>query len=325
MDKKQFVKVVNEYTQKGTPYLFMVDFNLKTLQVFKKEELESEKVFFSFENQSFVLKNKKSNVDLTFKKDKLPFDDYKKAFKKVKTELQNGNTYLTNLTFKTKIEFTDERVNLLSIFLQSKSKYKLLYKDKFVCFSPEPFIKIKNNVISTFPMKGTIDASVKNANQKLLDDKKESREHNTIVDLLRNDLSIVATDVKVKKFKYLEKIITQKGKLLQMSSEISGKLPLNWKENFGNILLKLLPAGSVTGAPKQKTVKIIKESENSNRGFYTGVFGFFDGENVNSAVLIRFIEKEKDAFYYKSGGGITYLSDVQSEYNELLQKIYIPV
>ncbi len=325
MHKKDFKNKVSSYAKKGIPFLFLVDFDLNNPQVYRLDELEKENIFFAFAEVDYLPKQQTTNVNIKFNKSIPNQKTYAKAFKKVKEHLQKGNTYLLNLTFKNKIDFFDKNIDLLTVFNQAKAKYKLFYKNEFVCFSPETFIKIKNNTIKTFPMKGTIDASVKDASNKLLNDIKESREHNTIVDLLRNDLSIVATDVKVTKFKYLDKIKTQKGEILQMSSEITGKLPNNWKENFGDILLKLLPAGSVTGAPKTKTVEIIKQVENYNRNFYTGIFGVFDGENVDSGVLIRFIEKEGANFYYKSGGGITYLSEMEKEYQELLQKIYLPV
>ena len=325
MYKERFKNKVNELTKNGIPFLFIVDFDVKNPQVFRLDKIADENIFFAFAEAKHLPPDNFSNVDFRFKPILPNQETYAKSFKMVKEQLQKGNTYLLNLTFKNKIEFKDKKVDLLPIYNKTKAKYKLYYKDKFVCFSPETFIKITDNTIKTFPMKGTIDASVKNAKQHLLTDIKESREHNTIVDLLRNDLSLVATDITVTKFKYIDKIKTQKGEILQMSSEITGKLPNNWKENFGDILLQLVPAGSVTGAPKPKTVEIIKKVENYQRNFYTGIFGIFDGKNVDSGVLIRFIEKEGSDFYYKSGGGITYLSEMEKEYQELLQKIYLPV
>jgi len=87
----------------------------------------------------------------------------------------------------------------------------------------------------------------------------------------------------------------------------------------------LLPAGSITGAPKKKTVEIIKEVENYARGYYTGVFGCFDGQNLDCAVMIRYLEKIGAQIFYKSGGGITTYSDVKSEYRELIDKVYVPI
>jgi para-aminobenzoate synthetase component 1 len=110
-----------------------------------------------------------------------------------------------------------------------------------------------------------------------------------------------------------------------MSSQISGKLPKDYQQSIGTILDKMLPAGSICGAPKQKTVEIIKEAEPYKRGYYTGVFGVFDGKNLDSCVLIRYLEQDGNQLNFKSGGGITFLSDCQSEYNELIQKVYVPI
>ncbi len=174
-------------------------------------------------------------------------------------------------------------------------------------------------------MKGTINADLPGAYNLLTSDQKEHAEHNTIVDLIRNDLSTIASDVRVKRFKYIERLRTNQGELLQMSSEITGKLPSDFRESLGENLFKLLPAGSICGAPKKKTLEIIKQVENYERGYYTGVFGHFDGENLDSAVAIRFIERQGDKMVFKSGGGITFQSDWEKEYEEMQNKVYVPI
>jgi len=113
--------------------------------------------------------------------------------------------------------------------------------------------------------------------------------------------------------------------LLQVSSKITGKLAPGYLSFLGDIIFMLLPAGSVTGAPKKKTVEIIRETEKYRRGFYTGVTGLFDGENLDSGVMIRFIENTNKGLVYKSGGGITMFSDCICEYNEMIDKVYVPV
>jgi para-aminobenzoate synthetase component 1 len=89
-------------------------------------------------------------------------------------------------------------------------------------------------------------------------------------------------------------------------------------------LFALLPAGSISGAPKVKTLEIIKNAENYERGYYTGTAFYFDGDNLDSCVLIRFIEQTEKGWVYKSGGGITIYSDARKEYQEILDKIYVP-
>ena len=100
---------------------------------------------------------------------------------------------------------------------------------------------------------------------------------------------------------------------------------MDYHRQLGNLLVKLLPAGSVSGAPKPKTCAIIRHTEGEDRGFYTGVFGYFDGVNLDSGVMIRYIEQQHGTSFYRSGGGITTQSEAAKEYQELLDKIYVPV
>lgn len=193
-------------------------------------------------------------------------------------------------------------------------------KDHFLFFSPEIFVKIEGGKIYSYPMKGTRDATLPDACKQLQNDEKEICEHATIIDLIRNDLSMVATDVAVIRYRYIERLETNRGPLLQASSEISGRLPDGWKSRLGDLLLRLLPAGFISGAPKKKTCEIIEEAETSPRGFYTGISGYFDGNKLDSAVMIRFIEQKGEEFLFRSGGGITTRSLPEDEYNEMIKK-----
>ncbi len=151
-------------------------------------------------------------------------------------------------------------------------------------------------------MKGTIDATLPHAESILLDDAKEAAEHATIVDLIRNDLSMVSEHVTVASYRYIDRLQTNKGPILQTSSEICGMLPGDYTKRLGDILFKLLPAGSITGAPKPRTMQIIAEAEGYERGFYTGVMGCYADGRLDSAVMIRFIEQEDGQLYFKAGG-----------------------
>lgn len=315
-------KKISEFATKKQEFIFAISFDGKEGFVLSPEEAKNNNIFYDIENHSnFSYQNINLNKR-RFELIKSDYQNYKTAFDKVYSHIQRGDTFLVNLTFKTEL---DTDYSLLEIFNNSRAKFKLLYQDKFVVFSPEPFIRIKNDVIESFPMKGTISADIPDAENKILNSKKEFYEHNTIVDLIRNDLNTVSKNVQVKNFRYIDKIKSNRGELLQVSSKICGEMTKDYRNNLGDIIFKLLPAGSVTGAPKEKTIEIINNAENYSRGYYTGIFGFFDGENLDSAVAIRFIEKENDKLFYKSGGGITALSNPQKEYNELIQKIYVPL
>lgn len=248
---------------------------------------------------------------------------YKKGFQTVMKHLTDGNSYLTNYTVSTRIITNQSPTNL---FGHLNSKYQVRYKDIFLCFSPETFVTISDNLIRSFPMKGTIDAELPDAEKLLRSDLKEIAEHNTITDLIRNDLNIVARNVAVSRPKYIEQVEARGRKLLQMSSEITGILPKGWQAQVGDLFYQMLPAGSVTGAPKEKTVEIILQAETHQRGYYTGVFGVFDGSSIDSCVLIRFLEQTRKGFYYyKSGGGITVRSLLEKEFKESNEKIYVPL
>ena len=324
-DPTEIVETINKYCKEATPFIFIIDYLAQNAIISTLKEMRRHDVYCSINgnelNKSYKRTPKKSMRLLKIQP--MEFGVYMNAFDKVLHEINKGNSYLLNLTFASKIEGD---IDLKFIYDISKAPYKLYYKGEFIFYSPEPFIKIKGNKISSFPMKGTINASQHNADLILLDDEKEQREHYTIVDLIRNDMSKVATSVKVENLRYIEEVRTKVKTLLQTSSHISGILPENWRETFGEILFKMLPAGSITGAPKEKTIEIIAEAEVEDRGFYTGITGYFDGKDIDSCVNIRYIERrEDDEYYYKSGGGITSLSDIEEEYNELAEKIYVPI
>ena len=233
-----------------------------------------------------------------------------------------GNSFLVNLTQPTKVQ-TD--FSLLELYQQSRAKYKLWIKDSLLVLSPETFVEMNGQTISSYPMKGTIDATIPDAMEILLNDPKEQAEHATIVDLIRNDISRVADHVSVKRYRYVEKIKTNKQDIYQVSSQITGRIQDDYRDRLGDILVDLLPAGSISGAPKTKTLEIIQEAEGYERGFYSGICGLFDGNILDSGVMIRFIEQNGEELTFKSGGGITAQSELIKEYEELIQKVYVPV
>lgn len=251
------------------------------------------------------------------------YQQYLAGFELVMHHISRGDSFLLNYTQPTLVNTS---ASLADLFYISNARYKVNLPDEFTCFSPETFVTISpDGIISSFPMKGTADASDELSEFHLLNDKKELAEHHTIVDLIRNDLSRVATNVQVTRFRYLDKIITPERQILQVSSQISGNLGSIWSARVGDIFAELLPAGSVTGAPKVKTIEVIRAAEGYERGWYTGVFGYFDGHALESAVLIRYIEQNNGQFLYKSGGGITHSSTPEKEYAELISKVYVPV
>ena len=314
--------LMDELSLKKVPFFFMVDFLLEKVEVFQENEIEEESLLIDFQNFKNMKTTEAENAEIELKILSESAEIYRKGFDFVQENLRQGNSYLTNYTMKSEIAIN---LTLKEIFYHSKAKYKVWYNDEFVFFSPETFVEIIDDQIYTYPMKGTIEASIENAVEILKNDVKEKAEHFTVVDLLRNDLSMVADDVQVDEFQRIDFIKTQQKDLYAMSSKISGKLKPEFQNKIGTVMKTLLPAGSILGAPKPKTLEIIAEAENYDRGFYTGVCGWFDGENLDSCVMIRFIEKENGKLFFKSGGGITHLSKFADEYQEMKNKIYVPI
>lgn len=343
---------MNRAAQIGTPFLFAVDYELKH-GFFVENPLQQQQIMWRVgEITNCPPTNHKSTTSSGsyFESFPISYEHYQDMFSQLQAEIAHGNSFLANLTVQTPIR-TD--YTLEEIFHRSNSPYALVIPDELVCFSPETFVRIANGRISSNPMKGTIDAQIDDAEQKILADYKESAEHFTIVDLIRNDLSRVATEVRVEKLRYIERLHTSSGDILQVSSLIGGKLKpdATYKTDaqhchvsveasadassggspceidtamMGDQIFELLPAGSICGAPKQKTVDILRDIEKQPRGFYTGVFGYFDGQQLDSAVMIRYIEKCDGKLYFRSGGGITINSVCSDEYNEVIKKIYLP-
>jgi para-aminobenzoate synthetase component 1 len=320
--REETINQINHFGSAGTPFVFLISFDGERNCIMPLLEAAEKGFFMQMPGMVNHSLTGNASEPISFKKSPIDKERYRKAFLRVTDQILYGNSFLLNLTFPTGIE---SNYSLGEIFRGSIAPYKLFLEDELVVFSPERFVRIEGRTITSNPMKGTIDASIPGAHSKLTSDRKEDAEHNTIVDLIRNDLSSIAKDVRVKRFKYIDRVRTHQGELLQMSSEVMGTLPDGFERSLGDLIFKLLPAGSICGAPKKKTVEIILDTEQYDRGYYTGVFGYWNGKSLESAVAIRYIEKQGDGLVFKSGGGITFQSHWKNEYEEMLNKVYVPI
>ena len=302
------------------PLFLLTDFEGKQVTIYPLHGMKAEELQFSFPGGGIAgapVAEHQPNITPRG----IKFSTYRRAFTKVQHGLQRGDSFLTNLTFPVPVSLTG---SLEDVYRAAKAKYRVLLPGRFVCFSPETFVTVSaDGVIRTSPMKGTATDAA-GARERLLADPKEAAEHATVVDLLRNDLSRVARGVRVERYRYVTFLETGRGGLLQTSTDIAGQLPDDWRGQLGQILGCLLPAGSVSGAPKSATLELIARAEGRDRGYYCGVAGYFDGSCFDSCVLIRFLRQDGNNYYFHSGGGITALSSVGPEYRELLGKIRIP-
>lgn len=313
---------LNALGREAAPCFFLLDFEQQRPRVWDLRSPAPDLPRFDFPGRPDPETAPQGLLPVRLVADHIPAETFRRAFEIVRTGLQRGDSFLTNLTFPTPVYLSGE---LEDIYWQAEAKYRIFLADEFVCFSPETFVTVdESGYIESRPMKGTaVDNPA--AREDLLKSTKEIAEHATIVDLIRNDLSQIAKRVRVTDYRYFHKIATSSRGLVQTSSKVGGQLPGNWKDKLGTMLVRLLPAGSVSGAPKPATLDLIRSAEPGPRGYYCGIAGYFDGQTLDTCVLIRFVQKQKSGgFVFRSGGGITARSIWTEEYEELMAKIRIP-
>ena len=314
---------MNNLAMQGVPFLFIIDYEGKHAVVEPENEVDANELKYCFNGRGNATQTAyPANKDIEWGIEPPTEAEYQHGFNIVRNAMLAGNSYLANLTCRIGLR---TNLSLPDLYNAAEARYRLWMKDKLVCFSPETFVKIAQGEISSYPMKGTAEDLSPSSAEQLLANEKEAAEHATIVDLIRNDLSMVANDVHVERYRYVERLNTHRGPLLQTSSEIRGRLTPHLMQRPGDVIFSQLPAGSITGAPKKKTVEIIAEAENYHRDFYTGVMGRWDNGELDSAVMIRFIDQCHGKLFFKAGGGITAKSNWKDEYHEVIEKVYAPI
>ena len=314
---------MNNLAMQGIPFLFIIDYEGKRAVVEPENEVNANELRYCFNGKGNATQTAKpANGDIEWDIEPPTETEYQHSFNIVRNAMLAGNSYLANLTCRIGLR---TNLSLLDLYNAAEARYRLWMKDKLVCFSPETFVKIAQGEISSYPMKGTAEDLSPSSAEQLLANEKEAAEHATIVDLIRNDLSMVANDVHVERYRYVERLNTHREPLLQTSSEIRGRLMPHLMQRPGDVIFSQLPAGSITGAPKKKTVEVIAEAENYHRDFYTGVMGRWDNGELDSAVMIRFIDQCHGKLFFKAGGGITAKSNWKDEYHEVIEKVYAPI
>jgi para-aminobenzoate synthetase / 4-amino-4-deoxychorismate lyase len=257
----------------------------------------------------------------------ISFDTYDKKISEIKKEIKKGNTYQVNFTIENFLKTYCSEENLyFSLREQQKTSYSAFIRNDFetiLSFSPELFFEINENKIFVKPMKGTVKRGKTQKEDeflvsKILLNEKNKAENMMIVDLLRNDLGKIAKNGTVQVEKKLE-VETHKT-LHQITSTVSAELK---NLDYFEIFKALFPCGSVTGAPKIETMKIINRLEKNDRDIYCGAIGYISPKK-NKAVFsvpIRILQKvEKSNWIYKVGGGITWDSTSKDEWNEIQTK-----
>lgn len=264
---------------------------------------------------------------------------YIKSIKQIQEFIRSGDTYQTNLTQQIRAELP-ENLTPEIIFLHLRKSHPAPFasfirrkNDVVISASPERFFRVENTKITTSPIKGTrprgknIEEDFELRNE-LLKSEKDRAENVMIVDLLRNDLGRVCEfgSVKVEKLCDLEEHPT----LFHLVSTVSGKL--NSKVNLSDILRATFPCGSITGAPKIRTMRIIDKIETASRGLSMGAIGIADfglrildlekqtQNYIDLSVAIRTMTVRRREAIFNVGGGIVIDSIPNDEYDETLTK-----
>jgi len=266
-------------------------------------------------------KNNSSELKSDFSK-----EDYIAAIKKAKGYIKKGDIYQLNLSqrFQARTNLSDFQIykRLREISPSCFSAYFNAGGHQILSSSPERFLSLEKDIVTTRPMKGTRprgenksqDATLK---KNLLTSAKDKAELMMIVDLERNDLGRVCSydSVRAEALRELEEYST----VFQTTATVSGRLHKN--KDRVDLLRACFPGGSITGCPKIRAMEIIEELEPTRRSVYTGCLGYasFSGE-LDFNILIRSILKKDDMLYFGVGGGIVADSNPEEEYQETLVK-----
>jgi para-aminobenzoate synthetase/4-amino-4-deoxychorismate lyase len=252
--------------------------------------------------------------------------EYDEKIRKIKEYIRAGETYQVNFTDRVELNLPDTPIAAFASLLRHQpvaySAFLNIAGHQILSLSPELFFRIEDGKITTRPMKGTMPRGLtmdddQEAAMRLKQDEKNRSEHLMIVDLLRNDLGRICEmgSVKVEDIFTVETYQT----LLQMTSTVSGSL--RSELSYYDIFRSMFPSGSITGAPKIRTMQIIRELEERPRGVYTGSIGYISPHGIAAFnVAIRTLVVKDHNAVMGVGGGIVADSDAADEYRECLLK-----
>jgi para-aminobenzoate synthetase / 4-amino-4-deoxychorismate lyase len=254
------------------------------------------------------------------------WEQYHAAITNIKQHILDGDTYQVNYTMRLRTQFSGDAWSLFLTLHQAQSgnysAFINLGRYQICSVSPELFFSVQDGKIVCKPMKGTIKRGLTNAEdiakaQWLSSSEKNRAENLMIVDMIRNDLGMLADigTVRVDNLFAVEKYPT----VHQMTSTVSAHVPFSIAE----ILHKMFPCASITGAPKVKTMEIIKNLEKDNRGIYTGSIGYITPEGksqFNVAIRSVVLDMKQNSAEYGVGGGIIWDSEPSDEYEECKAK-----
>lgn len=253
-------------------------------------------------------------------------EEYARMIQKTKEYIRDGDIFQGVISRRFEAEFREELLDVYRMLRTTNPSPYMFYMKmdnlEYVGTSPETLIKLKDKSLITFPVagtrkRGTDDREDKKLEEELLSDEKELAEHNMLVDLARNDIGRIAQYGTVKVDAYMQ--IHRYSKVMHIASVVSGRIKTGY--DAFDAISAVLPAGTLSGAPKIRACEIIDELEPEERGIYGGAIGYIDFTgNMDTCIAIRMAIKRNDRLYVQSGAGIVADSDPQSEYEETENK-----
>lgn len=330
-DNESFINSFSEIEKLKNDFYLLGYVRYEAKDIFLNKEISSKSPLLYFEvfekYENYLPSECLSDIHL-HPNAQISYKEYENSLKRIKEHIALGNTYQVNYTYEYLVDKCSSSLSIYEhILTNQKTPYNVFLKNKYeeiLSFSPELFFEIENNTIRTKPMKGTVGRGKnKKEDEKNIDflknDIKNKAENVMIVDLLRNDLGKIAKTVSVKVDKLFE-IETHKT-LHQMTSEVTAELMPDI--TLFEIFKAIFPCGSITGAPKIRTMQIIEDEEKGKRDIYCGAIGLISKEKTVFSVPIRILHKLNDEKFYRLrvGGAIVWDSDILDEWEETRTKI----
>ena len=253
-------------------------------------------------------------------------EEYCGLVQRTKEYIVNGDIFQAVISRRFESEYKDSLLNAYRVLRTTNpSPYMVFMRNKevqLISTSPETLVRLKDGTLSTFPIagsrpRGENDAEDNALEKELLSDEKELAEHNMLVDLARNDLGRISEYGSVKVIDY--KRIQKYSRIMHITSEVEGII--DTKMDALDAIQAILPAGTLSGAPKIRACEIIEELEKAPRGIYGGAIGYIDFTgNMDTCIAIRMAVKKNDKVYIQAGGGIVADSVPEKEYEESANK-----
>jgi len=281
----------------------------------------------NYKNVRDKIKKSKTYKSTTSCESNMNYDLYKSKISKISNYIKSGDCYQVNFAQRFSLGYEGDEYSMYKTLNNSfGSPYSAFINYPFgniLSFSPERFLSIKNNIVETKPIKGTRPRSddeitdKKNIDELKLSEK-DRAENLMIVDLLRNDLGMNCKSGSINVDKLFE--IETFANVHHLVSTISGEI--HNESSIYKLIRDAFPGGSITGAPKLRSMEIIEELEPDNRSIYCGSIGYigFD-QKTDLNISIRSMLAVNNKLYFWGGGGIVNDSDVRSEYNESIAKV----